>query len=372
MFDPKKPHDILPLLPGAQEDGRQFETREILKACIEASSALARLNATGQLVPNQNVLMNIIPLLEAKDSSKIENIVTTTEEIFIHAMAEGHQQPSAATKEALRYRTALHRGFEAIGKRPLSTATAEDICSVIKDRPMAVRTTPGTALASDRTGQIIYTPPSSEAIIRAKLSNWERFLHESTGIHPLVRMAVGHYQFEAIHPFSDGNGRTGRILNLLYLVSEELLDQPILYLSKYILAHRADYYRLLLNVTKTGDWQPWILYMLKAVQETADWTFAKLIAIRELFGHTKEHIKTNASGIYSHELVDVLFTQPFCRISNIVAANIVQREAASRYLQRLVEIEVLEERKAGRDKVFLNRFFLQLLNDEQHGIPTYS
>lgn len=371
MFDPKIPYDNLPLLPLHLEDGGHLETRPILRKCIEAGSALARLNATGKLVPNQNVLINTIPLLEAKDSSQIENIVTTTDELFMYAVAEAHEKPDAHTKEALRYRTALHEGFHGLRSRPLSTATAEEICSVIKGKPMAIRRTPGTTLANDRTKRVIYTPPSSEAIIRVKLSNWEKFMHEAVDIHPLVRMAAAHYQFEAVHPFSDGNGRTGRVLNLLYLVSEGLLEQPILYLSRHILAHRSDYYQLLLGVTAKDDWEPWILYMLDAVQQTADWTFAKLIAIRDLFQHTKEYMKANATSVYSHELLDVLFTQPYCRITNIVDAGIVQREAASRYLQKLVEINILEEKKVGRDKVFLNRTFLDLLTHDDHEFVPY-
>lgn len=367
MFDPTKPYDNLPLLPPAAD----VETKAILKKCIEARAALAQLNSTGKLVPNQKVLINIIPLLEAKDSSEIENIVTTTDELFKHSLPDTQEKPNAATKEALQYRAALRLGFKSIAQRPLSAATAEEVCSVIKNTAMGVRKVPGTALANDRTGQVIYTPPSSEAIIREKLADHDRFLHEATDIDPLIRLAVGHYQFEAIHPFTDGNGRTGRIVNLLFLVSEGLLDQPILYLSRYILAHRSEYYHRLLSVTTAGEWEEWILYMLEGIRTTAEWTFAKLMAIRALFDNCAEFLREKEQSVYSHELVDVLFTQPYCRIANFVDAGIAKRETASRYLKKLVAIGVLEEHQAGRDKLFLNRRFLDLLGNDDHSFRPY-
>lgn len=362
MFDPNTPYDNLPLLPPSSDT----ETKPILKACIEARSALAELNATGKLVPNQNVLINIIPLLEAKDSSEIENIVTTTDELFRHTVEGMQQRPNAATKEALQYRTALHQGYQSLANRPLSAATAEEVCSIIKGREMTIRKVPGTTLANDRTGKVIYTPPSSEAVIREKLADLDRFLHDTRDIDPLIRLAIGHYQFEAIHPFVDGNGRTGRVLNLLFLVSEGLLDQPILYLSRYILARRSDYYRLLLRVTTDDDWQAWILYMLEGISTTARWTFDKLVAIRALFEDTAAYIRAQDNRLYSHELVSILFVQPYCRITNLVDAGIAKRLTSSQYLQKLVALGVLEEHTVGRDKVFLNRKFMDLLNSDGH------
>lgn len=259
-----KPYNQLPPLPPTAE----LETRAVLKRCIEARTALAELKQAAELIPNQTVLINTIPLLEAKDSSEIESIVTTTDLLFQHAQ-DGDNHADPATKEALRYRKALHQGYLSLSERPLSTVTAVEICRTLKGVNMDIRRVPGTQLANDRSGEIIYTPPEGEDHLRDLLANWERFLHNETDLDPLVRMAVGHYQFEAIHPFTDGNGRTGRVLNTLYLIQEGLLSLPILYLSRYIIAHRADYYRLLLDVTREQAWEPWLLYMLSAVEETA-------------------------------------------------------------------------------------------------------
>ena len=226
-WNPEQPHNQLPALPPAHE----LETRAALKACIEARAALAELKQAAQLIPNQTMLINTIPLLEAKDSSEIENIVTTTDQLFQYA--QGHDNADPATKEALRYRTALHQGFQSLKVRPLCTATAVDVCRTLKGVDMDIRRTPGTQLANDRTGEVVYTPPEGEARVRDMLADWERFLHNETELDPLIRMAVGHYQFEAIHPFTDGNGRTGRVLNILYLIQEELLNLPILYLGRH-------------------------------------------------------------------------------------------------------------------------------------------
>ncbi|MNY12378.1 Adenosine monophosphate-protein transferase SoFic [compost metagenome] len=197
--------------------------------------------------------------------------------------------------------------------------------------------------------------------MRDLLANWERFLHNETELDPLVRMAVGHYQFEAIHPFIDGNGRTGRVLNTLFLIQEGLLNLPILYLSRYIIAYRADYYRLLLEVTTKQAWEPWLLFMLSAVEETARWTTAKISAIRALSEHTMQFVREQLPKTYTRELVDVIFEQPYCRISNVVEKKIAQRQAASRYLKDLVEIGVLEEIQVGKEKLFIHPKLMQLL-----------
>jgi Fic family protein len=213
------------------------ETKAVLKACVEARAAMAGLRQATALIPNPAVLINTIPILEAQASSEIENIVTTTDALFRHARLN-ELSADPATKEALRYRTALKAGFDSLKKRPLTTRTAEEICTIIRNVRMTVRKIPGTALANNATGEIIYTPPEEESRLRDKLANWERFIHESEGIDPLVRMAIAHYQFEAIHPFTDGNGRTGRIL-LLMLIEQGLLDLLILYLSRYVTLHKA-------------------------------------------------------------------------------------------------------------------------------------
>jgi Fic family protein len=211
-----------------------------------------------------------------------------------------------------------------------------------------------------------------EDVLRSKLANWERFLHESPEIDPLVRMAVGHYQFEAIHPFTDGNGRTGRVLNSLYLIQEDLLTLPILYLSRYIIAHKADYYRLLLDVTKAQAWEAWVMYVLRGVEETARWTTAKIAAIRQLSALTVTHVKQAAPKIYSRELVDLIFDLPYCRIQNLVEAQLTGRQAASRYLKQLVEIGVLTEITAGREKLFIHPKLMKLLTTDDNTLAPYS
>ena len=359
-FDPSRPYLDLPALPPSVE----LETRAVLKACIAARAAVAELKAAGRLIPNQGVLINTIPLLEAQASSEIENIVTTTDQMFLFdGVSEGEADP--ATKEALRYRTALWEGFEALRARPLSTNTAVQICRAIKGVDMDVRRTPGTTLTNDRTREVIYTPPEGEALLREKLANWEQWMHGalpgSDEIDPLVRMAIAHYQFEAIHPFTDGNGRTGRIINLLYLVEQKLLDIPILYLSRHILRHRSEYYSGLHSVTATGAWEPWLLYMLHGVTETARWTMDKILAVRTLLEETTERMRREAGPIYSRELAELIFVRPYCRISHIVEAGLAKRQTASAYLKHLTDIGILREHKVGREKVFLNPAFIELL-----------
>ena len=253
---PDKPYNELPHLPPETD----LESTRILKACIPARAALAELKLAGELLPNQGLLINLIPLQEAKDSSEIENIVTTSDKLFIYVQNE--QQADPATKEALRYRTALFNGFQSLKDRPLCVTTAVEVCSTIKGTDMDIRRVPGTALTDQTAEEVIYTPPVGEPVLRDLLSNWTDFLHQEDGIDPLVKMAVSHYQFEAIHPFTDGNGRTGRVLNILYLIEQELLTLPTLYLSRYIVLHKPDYYRLLHRVTSEQAWEDWILYLL--------------------------------------------------------------------------------------------------------------
>ncbi|MCX7902448.1 MAG: Fic family protein [Burkholderiaceae bacterium] len=360
VFDPNKPYNELPLLPPATD----VESRAVLKACIAARAAVAELKAAGQLIPNQGVLINSIPLLEAQASSEIENIVTTTDQMFLfEGLSEGEADP--ATKEALRYRGALWEGYQALKTRPLSTNTAVQICRAIKGVDMDIRRTPGTTLGNDRTRQVIYTPPEGEDLLREKLANWEQWMHGTlpgtAEIDPIVRMAAGHYQFEAIHPFTDGNGRTGRVINLLYLVEQGLLDIPVLYLSRYILRNKADYYSGLQSVTETGSWEPWLLYMINGVTQTAHWTINKIVAIRDLLEETAERMRRDATAFYSRELAELVFVRPYCRIAHVVEAGLAKRQTASVYLKQLAAIGILRERKIGREKIFLNPAFIDLL-----------
>lgn len=358
-FAAATPHNHLAELPPPVE----LETARVLKQCIPARAALAELHAAADLVPNPSILINTIPILEARASSEIENIVTTTDELFRVAIDES-TVADPATKEALRYRTALRRGYELLSTRPVSTNLAADVCTVLRGIKTDIRRIPGTALRNIATGDVVYTPPEGEDLLRRLLANWETFLHNNERLDPLVRMAVGHYQFEAIHPFEDGNGRTGRILNLLFLVEQGLLRQPVLYLSGAIIKTKSEYYRRLLEVTTVSQWEEWLLYMLDAVAETSRWTTAKIRAIRNLLQTATTYVRAQAPKIYSRELVDVIFEQPYCRIANVVSAGIAKRQTASEYLARLADIGVLTPVQTGREKLFIHRALLDLLTTD--------
>jgi len=364
-FDPTRPHSLALLPPSID-----IESRAVWRACIEARAALAAMDQAARRIPNSTVLINTLPVLEAADSSRIENIVTTTDELFRHADTD-LAGADPATREALRYRRALQEGFQSLDRRPVSTSTAVTVCRTIKNADMDIRRVPGTQIVRQDTGEVLYTPPVGEEVLRDYLKNWERYLHQATQVDPLIRMALGHYQFEAIHPFLDGNGRTGRVLNLLYLVDVGLLSQPVLCLSRYIIEHKADYYRLLMSVTRTGNWEAWVLFMLEAVRDTANWTIAKIDAMAALQRATAEHVKTALPQVYRHELIEILFTQPYCRIRNLVESGIAGRQPAARSLDRLVAIGVLENRGGGREKLFVNVRLMALLSEPGNDFPPF-
>jgi Fic family protein len=367
-FDPKVPYNDLPQLPPPLE---MIETNEILKNCINARVALAELKQAAELIPNSAVLVNALPLLEARASSEIENIVTTTDKLFEFAdIAE--DKADAATKEALRYRTALYEGSKMVQRGMLTTDMAIQICSTVKGFELDLRSEPGTTLKNRMSGEVIYTPPVGQKLLQAMLDNWADFMQQSKEIDPLVRMAIQHYQFEAIHPFSDGNGRTGRILNILFLVQLGLLDSPILYLSRYIIQNKAAYYRLLKSVTHDQNWSAWILFILNGVEETCTWTTDKIKAIRELMEHTANYTQTKLPKIYTWELVELLFKQPYCRIGNLVDAGIAKRQTASVYLKQLCEIGILKEVKSGRENIFVHPKYIELLTGEENVWVYYS
>jgi Fic family protein len=367
-FNPEVPYNDLPALPPPVD---QIETNQILKRCIKARGALAELKQAAELIPNSAVLVNALPLLEARASSEIENIVTTTDKLFEFAdIAE--DRADAATKEALRYRTALYEGTKMVQRRMLSTDMAIQICSTVKGLELDIRSESGTTLKNRMSGETIYTPPVGQQLLVDKLNNWAEFMHRNTEIDPLVRMAVQHYQFEAIHPFSDGNGRTGRILNILFLVEHGLLDSPILYLSRYIIQNKAAYYRLLANVTREQDWAPWILFILDGVEETCTWTTDKIKSIRELMEHTGQFVQKRLPKIYTWELVELLFKQPYCRIGNLVDNGIAKRQTASVYLKQLCDLGVLREVKSGRENIFVHPKYIELLTGEENVWIYYS
>ncbi|GAB2602870.1 Fic family protein [Pseudactinotalea suaedae] len=345
-------------LPAAPPHGIDLEPKPILKAAIESRTALATLAQAARLLPNPDVLIQAIPILEAQASSEIENIVTTADELFKHVDTGGGDH---ATKEALRYRTALFAGVEAIKERPLSARTAALICSRLQGREIDVRSIPGTRIANPASGTIVYAPPEGAALIRAKLADWERFAHGSDDLDPLVRMAVAHYQFEAIHPFHDGNGRTGRILNILMLMEAGLLDQPVLHLSRPIIARKNDYYRLLRAVTAEGAWIDWVLYMLEVVRDAAASTTSKIAAIRICQSTLAERARAASPAGRDAQFLDVLFERPYCRIATVTERCRVSRQTASTWLHALVEAGLLYQVKVGRELLFVNHEFLHVL-----------
>lgn len=359
-WDPKKPHnDLLPLPPKGE-----VETVAVLKLAIEARAALAALNQATLSMTNPSVLINAIPLLEAQASSEVENIVTTTDELFMHAQDESSANP--ATREALRYRTALFEGFESVTTRGIvTTNTAREVCSIIKMHTMDLRRGNGTFIGNPDTQTAVYTPPEGYAVIDAKLGDWELFVNSSAGYDPLVRMAIAHYQFEAIHPFEDGNGRTGRVLNVLMLVAAGLLSQPVLYLSRYIIGNKNDYYKKLLAVTAEEAWTDWIQYMLEGVRQTSISTLKKIDAIRTLQGIMKAEMSQALSGGGHVGLLDVLFEQPYCRISNVMEVCGVSRPTATNWLNALKDNNVLVDVKVGRERLFINTRYMQLLVEEE-------
>ena len=355
VWDPQEPYDDLPLLPPPGDQ----ESRAVLKAAVAARSSLAALDQAARLLPNPAVLLNAATLLEAQASSEIENIVTTADELFRSSVSD--ETADSATKEALRYRRALFEGVAALDSRPLTFGTAEKVCSGIKDVEMTIRRVPGTRIANPTTREVVYAPPERFEAIQLLLANWERFLHEDDGLDPLVRMAIAHYQFEAIHPFHDGNGRTGRIVNILSLVEAGLIAAPVLSMSRYIIRHKGEYYRLLNAVTSSAAWQDWILYLLRAVELTARSTLVKISRIREVQARVSEEARAATRGGRDAAFLSLLFEQPYTRIKTVVERCEVSRPTATGWLADLVVAGLLSEFRVGREKLFLNHRFLEVL-----------
>jgi len=354
-FDPSKPFQSLPVLPPPTQ---KIETIEVLRQESRATAALGELKGIAKIIPNQSILINAVVLQEAQDSSEIENIITTRDELYKALSHTGKTDPS--TKEVTYYREALFEGFRRTQQRGI--LTINDIVAIqeiLVQNSAGIRTQPGTALVNDKTGEVIYTPPSGVDTLTSLLGNFVSFLHDETT--SLAKLAVLHYQFESIHPFYDGNGRTGRIINVLYLVIKGYLDIPILYLSSYIIKNRSVYYRLLLEVTKSGNWTEWILFILKGIEITSRETIKKIEQIKQEMDRTVEYVRENAPKIYSKELVETLFVHPYCKVEFIVASLGVERKAASRYLHQLVEIGVLEVQKVGKENIFINRVLMGIL-----------
>ena len=358
VFNPAIPYNDLPLLPPSAE----VETKAVLKRVAAAGRSLAELKGLGASIPNQSILVNSLVLREAKASSEIENIVTTHDALF-KAFTTSSSSVDPATKEVLRYRTALWEGFNELKKRGLMTTNLfVKLVQIINENQAGIRVLPGTVIQNTKTGAVLYTPPTGESVIREKLKNLEEYIHTEDETDPLIKLAIIHYQFEAIHPFSDGNGRTGRIINSLFMVSRGLLDLPILYLSKYIIEKKSEYYRLLRAVTAKGEWEDWVMYMLDAIQTTAVETREKIISIRKLMDQTLGIGRTKLPArVYSKELIELLFRQPYTKVQHLVDAGIAERKTAAVYLRELEEVGILRSKKSGKEVMFLNVKLFQLL-----------
>jgi Fic family protein len=302
-------------------------------------------------------------LQEARASSEIENIITTNDALF-RALTANNPNADPATKEVLRYREALWTGYNSLTKnRRLNTDLFVKTVQIIKKDRKSIRNVPGTVIANRITGAVIYTPPAGEPLIRKKLKELETFIHTADDIDPLVKLALIHYQFEAVHPFFDGNGRTGRIIIIYYLLHKGLLDLPVLYLSKYIIDRKSEYYRLLRQVTERSAWEPWILYMLDAVETTAALTRQQILDIRALMDDTVTFAKNKLPArVYSKELIELVFRQPYTKGQLLVDAGIAERKTAADYLQELEMIGILKRKKVGRENLYLNEKLYKLLS----------
>lgn len=358
MSDPK-----LALLP---PDLSKIETTRVLRQVAKSSLAIAELKGVAETIPDQKMLVNAIILKEAKDSSEIENIITSTDELYV-ALNSSLSKVSSETKEVVSYRKSIMIGYNILRKQGF--IRVNDIISIQKDliqNNAGLRTAPGTVLKNDRTGEIVYTPPQDVNEINNLLSNFILYYNDAelrNEVSPLIWLGILHYQFESIHPFYDGNGRTGRILNILYLIMNDLLEIPILYLSSYIIHHKNEYYRLLNQLNKGGSWEEWILFMLKAVEETSKSTMNQIKEINRLLHETIENVKERAPKIYSKDFIELLFEQPYSKVEYVVDRLGVERKTASRYLSKLESIDILEKKKVGKENLFINKKLLELLKE---------
>ena len=358
-FDRKVPYNDLPLLPPKAD----IETKQILRKTISAGRALAQLNGTLLNLPNPTLFLDTIYLQEAKASSEVENIITTNDELYKSLVAD-RKIENSATKEVLSYKEALWLGLEELKTKPfITTNLCVKIVQCIKQNNASVRNTPGTTL-SDTQGEVIYTPPSDEKIIREKLANLEKFINEYETIDPLIKMAILHYQFEAIHPFSDGNGRTGRILLLLYLKLSGLLDTPAIYLSEYITKNKAEYYRCIKDVTEKNEWEDYILYMLDMIEETANKGLKRLNKITLAMDETAIEIKKKLPKVYSKDLIEILFRLPYTKRQHLIDEKIGNPKTVGNYLITLEKNGFLKSVKVGKEKLYLNERLLKILEEQ--------
>jgi Fic family protein len=335
---------------------KDFDTKEILKKLTKAHQALAELKGVAAIIPNQNILLNTLALQEAKDSSAIENIITTDDELYkSDALTQSFASPAA--KEVYNYVAALKNGFEEIKKTELLTNNCIlEIQARLEENKAGFRKLPGTALKNDRTGETVYTPPQDVMQIQSLMSNLEKFLNddEISDLDPLIKMAIIHHQFESIHPFYDGNGRTGRIINVLYLVKLKLLSAPVLYLSRYINQNKADYYKLLQKVRDADAWEDWVNFILNAVEQTSHQTTHLIQGMKALMQSHKEKMRSEIPKIYSQDLINVIFGHPYTTIDFVMRELEVSRLTATRYLNELVRIGLMSKEKKGRENYYIN------------------
>lgn len=360
-MDNNIPFNSLPDLPPKAD----LESPTLLKECIKANKLLAELKGFCQTLPDPKLLINTLVLQESKDSSAIENIVTTQDELYkaVISMDEVHQGSSEA-KEVLLYREAIYYGLKMMNQRGLTTNTMVAVMQKLKNTTEGIRKNSGTKLANPATKEIIYTPPEGENIIRAKLKALEEYIHnKEDDTDTLIKMALMHYQFEAIHPFTDGNGRTGRILNVLYLVKNELLNLPVLYLSSFIIKNKSLYYKLLKGVTAKGMWHEWIMYMLQAVSQTAGLTLNKISNIQQLKDETIVIAKEALKSAYNREIVDLIFSYPYIKINTVINNKIAHRQTASAHLKKLSASGILTPHKKGKEIYYINHRLMNLLSN---------
>ena len=348
----------LPILPLTVE----VETKTVLKQAAIAHRYLAELKGIAGTIPNEQILINTLTLQEACDSSAIENIITTHDELF-RAGLQPDLILNTATKEVQNYANALRTGFELVRHHKILTLNhIKQIQAELEGNNAGFRKQLGTTLKNAATGEVIYTPPQHPEDIERLMSNLEHYLNddELSDVDPLIKMAIIHHQFESIHPFYDGNGRTGRIINVLYLVCKDLLQLPILYLSRYIIEHKQDYYRFLQQVREFGNWENWLLFMLNGVIETAQRTIQLISEIKELMQKYKHRIRSELPKIYSQDLLNNLFKHPYTKIEFVMTDLGVSRITATGYLEDLVALNLLEKHKMGRSNYYLNRPLYQL------------
>ena len=341
-----------------------LKTNKILEQLTVSSRALAELKGYANTIPNMHILINAVTINEAKDSSAIENIVTTHDDIYKVLTESGYKEENA--KEVVDYRNAIWAGYEQIKKDGfINTNTIVKIQGMIEHNNAGIRKLPGTELKNSLTGETIYIPPQNEEEIRDYLRNLEEFINNNEDeIDPLIKVCLIHYQFESIHPFYDGNGRTGRILNILYLVLNKLIDSPILYLSKYINKTKQEYYKLFNEVRNNNNYEEWILYILKGIEITSKETITLIEKIQDEMKNFKEEFRTKLPKIYSKELLESLFYEVYTKIAYIEKACGVTRLTATSYLNQLEEIGLLESEKIGREKIYKNLRLIKLLSDE--------